>query len=82
MRPLLAAALALVLAGCGNASVPSGGRPALPSGIEVRHPAAPSNTYLSLVVSGQSLYQQAVKAGSESTLIESTPGPSELTSRS
>lgn len=59
--------LGLLLASCsaGNPAAPDGGRPPLPTGVEVRFPAAPANAYLSLLTEqGQSVYQRSVPAGS------------------
>lgn len=72
MRGLPLLALLGALSACGNSSSPTGGRPALPSGVEVRYPAAPSgaSVYLNLLTeSGESVFQQAVTAGSTSTPI-------------
>ena len=83
-RPLLLSALpvcaALLLAGCGSStsvsgvpSIPGGGAPALPSGAEVRHPAAPTgnSVYLTLLSdNGESFYQVAVKEGATSTEVD------------
>ena len=83
-RALLLSALpictALLLAGCGTStsvsgvpSVPGGGAPALPSGAEVRHPAAPTGTPVFLTLlsdSGESFYQVAVEAGATSTEVD------------
>lgn len=58
--------LGLLLAACGVSSpaAPDGGRPPLPTGVEVRFPAAPANAYLSLLTDdGRSVYQLAVTAG-------------------
>ena len=69
-RVLTAAALlALGLSACGqgtaDTSVP--GLPPLPTGVEVRFPAAPANTYLSLTTdAGESVYQLPVTAGQTS----------------
>jgi hypothetical protein len=71
---------ALLLAGCGGGSgsvastpaLPGGGAPALPTGAEVRHPAAPvgNPVYLSLMSDAdESFYQVAVKAGDTVTAI-------------
>ena len=82
-RALLLSALpactALLLAGCGSsttsgvAATPGGGAPALPTGAEVRHPAAPTGNpvYLNLLSDGgESFYQVAVKAGDTSTAVD------------
>lgn len=66
MHLLALGGLALLLASCsaGNADAPDGGRPPLPTGVEVRFPAAPANTYLSLLTEeGTSVYQRSVGAG-------------------
>ncbi|AIZ46135.1 hypothetical protein QR90_15340 [Deinococcus radiopugnans] len=58
--------LGLLLASCsaGSPALPDGGRPPLPTGVEVRFPAAPANAYLSLLTEdGQSVYQLSVPAG-------------------
>ena len=82
-RLLLLSALpvcvALLLAGCGAGTstsavpaTPGGGAPALPTGAEVRHPAAPTGNpvYLNLLSDGgESFYQVAVKAGDTSTAV-------------
>ncbi|MPY66669.1 hypothetical protein F8S09_08175 [Deinococcus sp. SDU3-2] len=68
-RLLLLSLLALTACGAGPSS-PTGGRPELPTGVEVRHPAAPAGTtvYLNLLTeSGESVYQQAVTAGATRT---------------
>lgn len=56
---------ALLLAACGAApSAPDGGRPPLPTGVEVRFPAAPAGSYLSLVTAqGENVYEVPVPAG-------------------
>ena len=56
---------ALVLAACGAApSAPDGGRPPLPTGVEVRFPAAPAGSFLTLVTAqGESVYEVPVPAG-------------------
>ena len=57
---------AVLLAAC-SAANPGGERPPLPSGIEVRFPAAPANAFLSLLdESGKTVYQLAVPAGKTS----------------
>jgi len=66
MNLLALSGLGLLLASCsaGNADAPDGGRPPLPTGVEVRFPAAPANTYLSLLTEeGASVYQRSVTAG-------------------
>ncbi|MFN4250911.1 hypothetical protein [Deinococcus sp.] len=58
------ALLGAALTACGASSSPTGGRPPLPSGVEVRFPAAPAGAYLSLVTDGgESVYQLAVPTG-------------------
>ncbi|ACO47304.1 hypothetical protein DEDE109153_06820 [Deinococcus deserti] len=56
---------ALVLAACGAApSAADGGRPTLLTGVKVRFPAAPADSFLSLVTAqGESVYQLPVPAG-------------------
>ncbi|WP_161882170.1 hypothetical protein [Deinococcus alpinitundrae] len=68
------ALLASLLSACsaGTAS-PSGTRPELPTGAEVRHPAASSGSpvYLSLLSdSGESFYQTSVAAGQTVTTVD------------
>ena len=68
------ALLGSLLTACsaGTAS-PTGTRPDLPTGAEVRHPAAPSGSpvYLSLLSdSGESFYQTSVAAGASSTTVD------------
>nr|WP_246581106.1 hypothetical protein [Deinococcus aestuarii] len=73
--PLLAL-LAAALTACGSSSSSTGGRPPLPSGVEVRHPAAPigGTVYLNLLTeSGESVFQQAVTAGATSTAVNVNP---------
>lgn len=62
-----------LLAACGAANPGSGsGRPDLPTGIEVRFPAAPANAYLSLLTEeGKSIYQLSVPAGQTSIEVDS-----------
>lgn len=71
---LLAALLSAGLAACSSASpaaVPVGGRPGLPTGAEVRHPAAPAGAYLNLLSdAGESFYQVSVKAGDTVTTVD------------
>lgn len=64
--------LGLALTACGAASPgATGGRPPLPTGVEVRHPAAPSATYLNLVTeAGESVYQKAVSTGATRTEVD------------
>lgn len=74
-RPVLAALLgALTLSACasGGADVPQGSeRPNLPTGVEVRFPAAPANAYLSLQNdAGQSVYQIGVEQGKTSAAVD------------
>lgn len=66
--------LGLLLAACSASnSAPDGGRPPLPTGVEVRFPAAPANAYLSLLTEdGRNVYQRAVPAGATAT--EVSPG--------
>ena len=68
-RVTAAALLALGLSACGQGtsgeSLP--GLPPLPTGVEVRFPAAPANTYLSLTTdAGESVYQMPVSVGQTS----------------
>lgn len=71
---MAAALLGAVLTACGSPASPAdptGGRPPLPSGVEVRFPAAPANAYLSLVTDqGESVYQLAVPVGATSTAVD------------
>ena len=82
MRRLLLTALpvctALLLAGCGSSTTPAvaanpgGGAPALPTGAEVRHPAAPGGNpvFLNLLSDAEdSYYQVAVRAGDTSMAV-------------
>lgn len=64
--------LGLALTACGAASPGgTGGRPPLPTGVEVRHPAAPAGTYLNLVTeAGESVYQKAVSTGATRTEVD------------
>ncbi|GGS11410.1 hypothetical protein [Deinococcus sedimenti] len=66
--------LGAALTACGAPSSPAdptGGRPPLPSGVEVRFPAAPANAYLSLVTAqGESVYQVAVPVGKTATDVD------------
>lgn len=75
MQFTFAAALATVLAACGAAApTPDGGRPTLPTGMTVKHPAAAANSYLLLLdQGGQSVYQQGINKDSTSTEISQTP---------
>ena len=76
---VLPVCVALLLAGCGAGTstsavpaTPGGGAPALPTGAEVRHPAAPTGNpvYLDLLSDGgESFYQVTVKAGDTSTAV-------------
>ena len=79
MLSTLTVCTALLLAACGSSTVsaptaatPGGGAPALPTGAEVRHPAAPTGNPVFLTLlsdSGESFYQVAVKAGDTSTAV-------------
>lgn len=64
--------LPLGLMACGAASTASpGGRPALPTGAEVRFPAAPTGAYLNLLTdAGLSVYQISVSAASTSAEVD------------
>lgn len=65
----------LSLSACNSSApaAPDGGRPPLPSGVEVRFPAAPANAYLNLLKEdGTSVYQIGVAAGK--TVTEVDPG--------
>ncbi|CAM3699794.1 hypothetical protein [Deinococcus frigens] len=65
--------LGLLLAACsaGNSAAPDGGRPPLPTGVEVRFPAAPTNAYLSLLTEdGTGVYQVSVPAGATSAEVD------------
>lgn len=69
--------LGLTLTACsgGGTGGPTGGRPPLPTDVEVRHPAAPSgaSVYLNLLTdAGESVYQKAVTAGSTRTEVDPT----------
>lgn len=67
------AGLGLLLASCGASpsAAPDGGRPPLPTGVEVRFPAAPTNAYLSLLTEdGKSVYQLSVPAGATSIEVD------------
>lgn len=71
MKRLLTASalLALGLSACGQGSADTSvsGLPPLPTGVEVRFPAAPAGAYLSLMTdSGESVYQVPVTAGQTS----------------
>ncbi|MDV6375669.1 hypothetical protein [Deinococcus arenicola] len=60
------AGLGLLLASCsaGSPAAPDGGRPPLPTGVEVRFPAAPVGAYLTLLSDdNKSVYQLPVTAG-------------------
>ncbi len=70
--PLLGA---LALSACGSSGSPAGGssRPDLPTGVEVRFPAAPVGALLSLQDdAGVSVYQLAVAQGKTSTDVDPT----------
>ncbi len=70
LNVLALAGLGLLLASCsaGSPAAPDGGRPPLPTGVEVRFPAAPTNAYLSLLAGdGRSVYQLSVAAGATRT---------------
>lgn len=71
MKQILTLALgSVLLAACGQSAVGSG-RPELSSGIEVRFPAAPTGTYLSLLTEGgESVYQVPVAAGKTSLSVD------------
>ncbi|PNY81729.1 hypothetical protein [Deinococcus koreensis] len=65
----------LSLSACGSSApgAPDGGRPPLPSGVEVRFPAAPANAYLNLLKEdGTSVYQISVAAGKTVTEVDPT----------
>ncbi len=67
--------LGLALSACGASSpaAPGSGRPPLPTGVEVRFPAAPAGAYLSLLTAdGAGVYQLSVPAGR--TSVEVDPG--------
>jgi hypothetical protein len=70
-RLSLLALLGLILTACGGGTpAGTGGRPALPTGVEVRHPPAPTgaSVYLNLLTeAGESVYQTAVTAASTRT---------------
>lgn len=74
-RLILPALLVAALTACGAApSSPTGGRPELPSGVEVRFPAAPAGApvYLNLMTeTGESVYQKAVPTGATSVGVDS-----------
>lgn len=67
---------ALILSACGQSAGSPGtgsGRPELPTGIEVRFPAAPANAYLNLMTeSGNSIYQLSVPEKATSIPVDST----------
>lgn len=70
---IILSGLGLLLASCAAspAAAPDGGRPALPTGVEVRFPAAPANAYLSLLTEdGKSVYQLSVTAGATSAEVD------------
>ena len=63
----------LLTACSGGTASPTGTVPDLPTGAEVRHPAAPAGSpvYLSLLTdAGESLYQTAVAAGETTTSVD------------
>jgi hypothetical protein len=64
--------LPLGLMACSAApATPDGGRPPLPTGAEVRFPAAPANAYLNLLTdSGTSVYQIGVPVGNTSVPVD------------
>jgi hypothetical protein len=64
--------LSVGLMACSAASNASpGGRPPLPTGAEVRFPAAPANAYLNLLTdSGTSVYQISVPVGNTSVAVD------------
>lgn len=63
--------LGLSACGASTPSTPDGGRPPLPSGVEVRFPAAPANAYLNLLKDdGSSVYQLSVATGKTSTEVD------------
>ncbi|THF83634.1 hypothetical protein E7T09_21680 [Deinococcus sp. KSM4-11] len=64
--------LPLGLMACSASSgAPNGGRPPLPTGAEVRFPAAPGNAYLNLLTdAGESVYQISVPSGSTSAEVD------------
>lgn len=74
MSRLLWVMLVVGLAACSqSATSPTGGRPDLPTGAEVRYPAAPGGTpvYLSLLSdAGESFYQVTAAAGSTATTVD------------
>ena len=75
MHASLLALLGLTLSACsgGSGGSPTANRPPLPTGVEVRHPAAPSgaSVYLNLLTdAGESVYQKAVTAGSTKTEVD------------
>lgn len=71
--PSLLGLLSLTACGASAPGAPDGGRPPLPSGVEVRFPAAPANAYLNLLTEdGTSVYQISVAAGKTSTEVDPT----------
>lgn len=64
----------VLLASCAQTASDGGSaRPNLPTGIEVRFPAAPANAYLSLLTeANESVYQVSVPAGSTAVAVDST----------
>lgn len=76
---LLLAGVALMLSACsggGSGAPDPGGRPALPTGAEVRFPAAPANAFLSLVAEdGTSPYNVQVAAGATVAEVDPTKLP-------
>lgn len=72
---LLLLGLSLTACSAGNSGGSTDNRPPLPTGVEVRHPAAPSgaSVYLNLLTdAGESVYQKAVIAGSTKTEVDPT----------
>ncbi|SMB96258.1 hypothetical protein [Deinococcus hopiensis] len=74
-RAAILTVLGLTLTACagGSAGSPTSNRPPLPTGVEVRYPAAPSgaSVYLNLLTDGgESVYQKAVTAGSVKTEVD------------
>ena len=74
--PVLALALGLTLSACSQGTTaPTGGRPELPTGAEVRHPATPAGApvYLNLLSdAGESFYQTVSVPGSTATTVDPT----------
>lgn len=63
--------LGLIACGAATTGTPDGGRPPLPTGAEVRFPAAPANAYLTLLTEGgQSVYQISVGVGKTSAEVD------------